>query len=153
MPILNNATSPDGYGVEDSLEALTELHTLSVDTLRGFETMVDKAQPKFKPVAERFSALHTRHVARLDTMVREMGGVPDVDGSLMGLANTAIVSLRAMVDDIDDDAMDRIRNGERNVLAAFDRSLEASLPQGHNEALAQMRAELSSLLDETRHVG
>jgi uncharacterized protein (TIGR02284 family) len=153
VPLQNDATNPGGFGAADSLEALIELHALSVDTLRGFEKMVEKAEVDFRPIADRFSALHTRHVARLDNMVREMGGLPDEDGSFMGTVNEAVVTLRAIFDAIDSGVMDRVRSGEENVLAAFDRAIGTSLPEGHHSALTQMKEELTGLLDETRQLG
>ena len=144
---------PVDLAAHDSLESLVDLHTLSVDTLRGFQKMSEKAEPEFRPVVERFCAVHSRHVVRLDTMVREMGGVPDADGSFMGTLNRAVIGLRAVFDTIDADVMDNVRNGEDNVLAAFDRALHSSLPQGHQQALTQMQAELSGLLRETRQLG
>ena len=137
----------------ESLESLINLHTLSVDTRRGFEKMVEKADPSFLPIAQRFVALHTRHVARLDVMVREMGAVPDAAGSVMGTLNRAVVALRAVFDAIDADVMVQIRQGEDAVLEAFDRAISTSLPQGHVQALTQMRTELSGLLDETSTLG
>lgn len=142
-----------GTVASDSLEALSHLHTLSVDTLRGFDKMVEKAEAEFLPIAERFTALHGRHVARLDTMVREMGGVPDAGGSFMGTVNAAVVTLRSVFDAIDVEVMDRVRSGEDSVIAAFDRAIGASLPQGHSEALVQMKSELTGLLNETRSMG
>ena len=147
MPMPNNSINQTGPGACDSLEALTLLHTLSVDTRRGFEKMVEKADADFQSTAERFSALHGRHVARLDTMVREMGGLPDADGSFMGTVNVAVVALRAVFDVIDTDVMDRVRSGEDNVLVAFDDAIAASLPQGHRQALTEMKAELTGLLN------
>lgn len=142
--------TPPEDAASESLDALIDLHTLSVDTRLGFEKMVEKAEPSFRPVSERFLALHIRHVARLDTMVREMGAVPDAAGSFMGTVNRAVVTLRAAFDAIDADVIAQIRTGEDSVLKAFDRAVAASLPQGHLQALTQMRAELSGLLDETR---
>ncbi len=153
MPMLNDTTNPGGFGAADSLEALIDLHTLSVDTLHGFQKMVEKAEPDFQPIADRFSALHGRHVARLDNMVREMGGLPDADGSFMGTVNSAVVSLPTVLDAIDSGVMDRVRSGEQNVLAAFERAIAASLPEGHHDALVQMKVELTGLLDETRQLG
>lgn len=153
MSVLNDADNPGGFGAIDSLEALSALHRLSVDTRRGFEKMVEKAEVDFQPTAERFNALHGRHVARLNNLVREMGGLPDTDGSFMGTVNSAVVALRAVFDAIDTDVMDRVRSGEDSVLAGFDRAIAASLPQGHREALIQMKAELTGLLNETRHLG
>ncbi len=153
MSMFDTHANPADLAAHESLDALIDLHTSSVDTLRGFQKMTEKAEPTFRPVVERFCALHTRHVARLDTMVREMGGVPDADGSFMGTVNRAVVTLRAAFDTIDAEVMDNIRSGEDTVLAAFDRAMQTSLPQGHVQALTQMRAELFGLLTETAHLG
>lgn len=153
MSMFDNDTNAANMAAKESLNALIDLHISNVDVLRGYEKMAEKAEPSFRPVVERFCALHTRHVARLDAMVREMGGVPDADGSFMGTVNRAVVSIRAAFDAIDADVMDHIRNGEDNVLAAFDRAIEASLPQGHVQAVRDMRTELSTLLTDTQHIG
>jgi uncharacterized protein (TIGR02284 family) len=139
-------TGANRNAASESLDALIDLHTQSVDTHRGFDKMVEKAEPSFRPVVDRFLALHTRHVARLDRMVREMGAVPDAAGSFMGTVNRAVVTMRAAFDAIDSDTMAQIRSGEEYVIAAFDRALATSLPQGHMAALSEMRAELASLL-------
>lgn len=153
MTLPDNAHNPGHFGAVDSLDALAQLHTLSVDTERGFDKMVKKAEPDFLPIAERFRALHGRHIARLDAMVREMGGLPDTDGSFMGTVNVAVVSLRAVFDAIDAEVMDQVRSGEANVMTAFDRAIAASLPQGHRDALTAMKTELTKLLDDTRKLG
>ena len=153
MQMPDTANNSGGFGASDSLNTLSQLHTLSVDTRRGFSKMVEKADSSFQPTAERFSALHGRHVARLDVMVREMGGVPDADGSFMGTVNTVVVSLRSLFDTIDRDVMDRVRSGEEKVLTEFENAIAASLPQGHREALIEMKAELTGLLQDTRTMG
>lgn len=135
-------------GAAAALAALTDLQVLSVDTRSGFEKMVEKAEPAFRPVAERFLALHTRQADRLAAMVREMGGVPDQDGTFMGSVNRAVISVRATFDAIDAQVMEQVHAGARNVLEAFDRALTASLPQGHIMALQDMRIALETLLRE-----
>lgn len=136
-----------------SLDALIDLHSCCVDTLRGMQKMAEKAEPAFRPVVEQFCAIHSRHVAHLDSMVREMGGVPDADGSYMGTINRAVVSLRAVFDTIDANIMDNVRSGEGRVLAAFDHALQIDPKKEHLQDLTKMRAELSSLLDATSHLG
>lgn len=137
---------------DDSVDALIELHTTSVDTLRGFEKIGEKADVSFRPLALQFTALHQRQVARLDTIVREMGGLPDANGSFMGTLNRAVVAVRATLVGIDENSMAAIRSGENHLLGLFDRALMCSLPQGHVLALTQMRAEISDLLNSTDHV-
>ena len=136
-----------------SLDALIDLHSYSLDTLRDMQKMAEKTEPAFRPMVEQFCALHSRHAASLDAMAREMGGLPDADGSYMGTINRAIVSLRAVFDTIDASVMDNVRSGEARVLAAFDHALQIDPAQQHLQALIKMRAELSSLLDTTRHLG
>ncbi len=138
------ATGNDAVG--ESLDALIDLHKQSINTLLGFEKMAEKAEPSFHDVVQRFVALHSRQTSRLDQMVREMGAVPDTDGSFMGTVNRAVVTMRAIFDEIDADTMKQIRSGEEFVLAAFDRAIAASLPQDHDRALNQMKGELVSLL-------
>jgi uncharacterized protein (TIGR02284 family) len=153
MQMQKDADLPGGIGASESFDVLSKLHKLSVDTRRGFEKMVEKAEVEFRPTAELFSTLHGRHVARLDTMLRDMGGLPDEHGSFMGSVNVAVVSLRAVFDAIDMEVMDSVRSGEENVLAAFDRAIAASLPLGARETLTQMKAEVTELLDQTRKLG
>lgn len=153
MTMLDHPDNSGAIGVTDSLEALIKLQTLSVDTRLGFQKMVEKSDPGFRPIAERFSALHGRHVMRLHNMVREMGGLPDQNGSFMGTVNRAVITLRAVFDRIDADVMDQVRSGEDAVFSAFDRAIAASLPKGHRDALIQMKDELTVLLHETRRLG
>jgi hypothetical protein len=153
MQMPKNADVVGEIGAGGSLDVLLKLHRLSVDTLRGFQKMVEQAEVEFRPTAELFSTLHGRHVARLDAMLRKMGAQPDEDGSFMGAVNVAVVSLRAVFDAIDMEVMDRVRSGEENVIVAFDLAIETSLPLGYREALSQMKTELTDLLDKTRKLG
>ncbi len=153
MTLFGDTNRLGGLSATDGLDAVSQLHRLSVDTERGFTKMVEKAEPAFQDTATRFRDLHSHHLGRLNGMVRDMGGQPDVDGSLMGTVNVAVVSLRAVFDSIDFDVMDQVRSGEDNVVTAFDRAIGASLPQGHRDALMDMKNELITLLDETGKLG
>jgi hypothetical protein len=48
--------SPD----EERLDLIAEVHTRVLDAKDGFEKLVEKAEPKFRPVAQEFLALHSR---------------------------------------------------------------------------------------------
>ena len=143
---------PDMKERDGALDAMIALHTRSLDTEQGFAKMVEKAEPAFRPIAQRFGDLHARHVTRLGAMVRELGGEPDADGSFMGTVNRAVVTLRSVFDQIDDDVMVQVRNGEDFVLTSFDGAIAERQSPEHHRALVEMRAELAALLDETRHV-
>lgn len=141
------------YAAPDAAEALLALQRRTADALAGYVTMVEKAEPEFRPVVERFRALHDRHNAALSAMLIRHGAGPDADGSFMGTVNKAVVSVRAFFDEIDEDVMDSIRDGENHVLTAFDEAISATgMPPADVTDLRDMRDELTVLLQDTRHL-
>ena len=141
------------FAAPDAAEALRTLQTRTADALAGYVKMVEKAEPEFRPVAERFRAIHDRHNAALSAMLIRHGVEPDADGSFMGTVNKAVVSMRALFDEIDEDVMDSIRDGENHVLTAFDDAITATgMPPADVTELRDMRDELTVLLQDTRHL-
>jgi hypothetical protein len=49
--------------------------------------------------------------------------------------------------------MDQIRSGEDWVLKSFDEAIAEQAGGAHGAALREMKAELTDLLSETRHMG
>lgn len=146
-------TVPSPEALPDPPEDLRILQRRTVDVLAGYVSMADKAEPSFRPVVERFRALHDRHNAALTAMLIRMGQEPDTDGTFMGAVNRAVVSLRALFDDIDEDVMDAIRDGENHVLTAFDDAIASDgLTIPDRQDLRAMRDELTMLLQDTRHL-
>lgn len=133
-------------------DALVTLHHRTVDALRGYEKMVDKAEPEFLPVAKSFRDLHARHASGLAGILSGMGIAVDQAGTLMGTINETVVSLRALFDEIDEDVMDSIRNGEDHVLRAFDEVLKADHAPEVTGKVSAMRDDLVRLLDDTRNL-
>lgn len=127
-------------------DALTILHRRTVDALTGYAAMVEKAEPSFRPVAEDFRAMHARHADRLARLLASMGREADHDGSLMGTVNAAVVSLRALFDEIDADVIPNIRNGEKHVLTAFDEAIASRVAPAIATDLQEMRDEVTDLL-------
>ncbi len=143
----------DDGAAPDAAEDLLALQRSTADALAGYVTMVEKAEPAFRPVVERFRALHDRHNTALSAILIRHGHEPDADGSFMGTVNKAVVSLRALFDEIDEDVMDSIRDGENHVLTAFDNALAApGLPAADGVEVRAMRDELTLLLQDTRHL-
>ena len=138
---------------EKQIEALQHALSRSVDARAGYDVMVDKAEPEFRSVVQRFRETHYEQADRLGAIIVALGGEPDRDGGIMSTVNKAVVSLRAMFDDIDADVMDNIRDGEAHVIAALDEAA-ATLPDNrHKRDVTDMRAELQKLLAETQAVG
>lgn len=131
--------------------ALVALYDRSVDSVKGYKTMVEKSEPAFREIAERFHALHAMHADRLGALLFDQGVMPESDGTVMGMVNQAAVSLRAFFDDIDEDVMDQVRSGEDWVLKAFDDAIAEQA--GAGPVLQAMRTELTTLLADTRGLG
>lgn len=139
--------------VTDGSEALVALRDRALDAEKGFATMVGKAEPSFRSVAESFRSLHDQHASIIGQLLIDRGLQPDSEGSFMGNVNQAVVTLRAFFDDIDEDVMKQVRDGEKNVLAAFDTALAAPLFGPEAGTVRRLRDELSDLLRRTRELG
>jgi hypothetical protein len=148
--MLDGLSRDPNAAVETGTDAFVTLHLRTVDALKGYVKMVEKAEPEFRPVARRFHDLHARHAAALAGKLATMGVAVDPDGSLMGTINETVVGLRAFFDEIDEDVMSNIRNGEGHVLDAFDEVQKVDLSPEDASDVSAMRDELVALLDETR---
>lgn len=137
---------------EDSIEAICDLHTKNIDAVAGFETMIDKAEPEFQPIAQQYHALHRSHAAKLRLMLEKLGTTPDDEGSFMSMVNRTVVSVRAFFDEIDDDVMSHVRSGEKSILDAYDEALEEPLPLETAAEIRGLKAELTDLLSRTSHL-
>lgn len=145
---------PRADAVDDhQADALIALSDRTQDSVKGYAKMVEKAEPAFRDTAERFHALHVAHGTELARMLGDLGIAADADGTMIGTVNQAVVTFRAFFDDIDEDVMDQIRSGEDWVLKAFDAAIAEQDLTDTAVRLREMRAELTALLDETRHLG
>ena len=130
-------------------DALQDLHNRITDALEGFRVMAAEAEPSFRPVVERFVAMHEGHAATVANMLMAGAAGGDLDGTLMGTVNRAVVSVRALFTDIDAGTLENIRSGEEYVLEAFDRAIGAVGAPADETALSAMQDELVTLLDDT----
>jgi hypothetical protein len=107
----------------------------------------------FRPVVERFVALHETQGAAVAAMLLARGAADDLDGTFMGTVNRTVVRVRALFTGIDADVLESIRSGEEHVLSAFDRAIGGVLPPDDAGKLSTMRDDLVMLLDDTRDLG
>jgi Domain of unknown function (DUF2383) len=148
--MLDASSNDPNAPAEGGKDALVTLHLRTVDALKGYVKMVEKAEPEFRPVAQRFHDLHARHASALSGKLAAMGVTFNPGGSLMATVNETVVGLRAFFDEIDEQVMSSIRNGEDHVLDAFDDVLTLDLSPQDAADVSAMRDELVALLDDTR---
>ena len=152
VPTVQDDSVDDGRFSQFDLQTLSDLHDLTIDAASGYATMVEKAEPGFRTTAARFHALHTQQAGELARLLSDIGGTVNIDGTLMGTVNKAVVTVRSWFDDIDADVMDQVRRGEDHILSAFDAALASHLPDGHRAALGDMRDAVTGLLADTAHL-
>jgi uncharacterized protein (TIGR02284 family) len=153
VPAIPLPASPADEVGHREADALMTLYDRTLDSVKGYAKMVEKAEPSFRDTAAQFHALHVGHAGELARMLADLGLEADADGTFMGTVNQAVVTFRAFFDDIDDDVMDQIRSGEDWVLKAFDAAIAEQDGTEASLRLREMQAELSALLEETRHLG
>jgi hypothetical protein len=139
----SGGSSPES---EDERVRLADLHTCLVDTVMGYEKVVEKAEPDFVGIAEEFHMLHQSQAERVAAMLTDLGHDTKDEGSLFGMVNRAVVEIRSWFDEIGHNVMDALVQGERNVLEAFDYAIVASPNPERLAILDQMRVELVRLL-------
>jgi uncharacterized protein (TIGR02284 family) len=153
VPLDTLADLRDGSIGRDDAKALIALYDRTADCVKGYATMVEKAETSFRATAERFRALHARHAANLAWILADLGIKAEGDGTVMGTVNQAVVTFRAFFDDIDEDVMDQVRSGEDWVLKAFEEAIAEQGGAIPTAKLCEMQAELTDLLTDTRHLG
>lgn len=96
------------------------VHTRVVDVIRGYQELVERAEPDLRPTAERMLNLHRSHQESLHVMLEARGHAPDGDGSFMGLMQEGVIRARSWVDDLDRETLPRIAEGERQLMELYD---------------------------------
>jgi hypothetical protein len=125
--------------------ALIALHDQTRNAVRGFAVMVEKAEPSFQGTVQQFHALHQRHAEVLAQLLLSKGQDVDRDGTLMGTVNEVVVSVRAFFDEIDADTLHQIRQGQDQILKAFDAAI-VEQDESTADTLLDLRGELTGLL-------
>ncbi len=108
-------TDPAGH----CLDLIAEVHTRVLDTIAGFEKVVEKAQPGFRPVAEAFLAMHARHETELANRLTVSDRDPAADGSAFATVNRAAVEIKSWFEDVTDSMMAQVKTGELHILDAY----------------------------------
>jgi len=133
-------------------DALQALMTRLVDAREGLDAMLDRADWNVEGILRKIREDHHEAIGEVSTLLVAEGAEPDTEGSMMSTVNKAVVSIRAIFDDIDDDALERVVDGEQNVLDAFDDAEEVYRSGHAHDELVRMRQRLAGLLDEARRI-
>jgi hypothetical protein len=140
----------DGPEAAKRRETLQHLLTRLVDAREGLDAMLKRAEREIEPILRKMREEQAEAGTRISAMLVAEGADPDASGSAMSTVNKAVVSLRALFDELDDDALDQVADGEENVLEAFIDAIDAHRDGHVREDLVDMRARLAALVEEAR---
>lgn len=133
----------------DDLPKTLALKTAMDDAIEGYEKMLEKAEPHFRPTVEELLAHHRATSLDLAAMLQDRGIAADQDGSLMGAVHKTVVTVRSMFDDVDEDLIPGIVDGERRNLEKFDEAMgENAADPVIRATVGTRRAELQQLVQQ-----
>lgn len=141
--------SPEPGG--EPVKLIAEVHTRVLDTIAGFDKMVEKAEPDFQPMAEAFLSMHKAHERVLSDYLRRHGHDISGDGSLFGAVNRGIIEARSWFENVDDAMIDRVVAGEKHVLEAYETARAGGQSIEANAFLTRQMEDINLMLN--RHAG
>ena len=140
---LTGGPSPRG---DEEYARLRDLHTRLVDTLTGYDKVVEKADPEFVGIAGEFRGLHQAQSERVLSMLLGLGSDPGSEGSMLGTVNSAVVEVRSWFDDLGHNVIGALVDGEKRLLEDFRAASAASPSIERRGMLDQMCGEIITLL-------
>ena len=146
--LIDASTSPKTDLSSHCLDLLAETHTRVLDTIAGFEKVVEKAQPEFRPIADAFLAMHVRHEADLARTLLASNRDPAADGSIFSSVNRAAVEMTSWFEDVTDKIMDQIKTAELHILEAYTDAKGACQGDEVNALIARHEVDIDNLMRE-----
>lgn len=131
---------------DEPLERIAEAHRRVVDVIEGFDKLVEKAEPSFRPVAEAFLTMHRRHDRELAAYLERAGREASEHGTFFGTVNRALIEARSWIENVDEGVMDRVKEGEKHVLEGYAEARDIGQTVEANAMLRQHMADIDALL-------
>jgi len=113
-----------------SAESLKKLHTVLIDTHRGYEEALkeaskDASSSALAPIFREMMDLRSKDHAEIHQALLSLGEKPDDSGSFMTTVHRIAIDARAMVTGLNE-SMPSFISGEEQVIGAYDEALEAN---------------------------
>jgi len=145
-------TNLDHSGSTKTFEKTVGLKAAMDDAVEGYEKMLEKAEPSFKPTVSDLLSQHRAASREIDVMLLDRGAAVDEDGSFMGAVHKTVVMLRSVVDDVDDGWIPGILDGEKRNLDRYDEAIaETTADSAMQGTLRTHRESLQRWVDALRN--
>lgn len=119
-------------------EALTDVLTGVVDSVRGYEDAAEAAgSGALKNIFNERAKMRRRFAGELRNELKRHGAAADDDGSLLATAHRAFMDLKAAAGDSGERVLEEVERGEQRLVAQYEESLGAVAPDGSAHHLLQ----------------
>ena len=135
---------------EEYRDALAKLQVHIKDTLAGYDEFLHQAEPDIRPLMKEFYTAHAAHEADLSVRLRTHGCVPDREGSFLSTVQRAVIKTRAVLEDIDEGALNSVIKGEERILSQYDEAIAAARDEDDIALLSGQRGELNTIAETAR---
>lgn len=143
---------PNPNNESAQIAALAELNTRLLDTIAGFEKVLEKAEPELRDPVMALQSQHRRHAALIAAMLARAGHPPEQDGSVFANINRALIEMRSWFGPIGENLADNLIQTEKHLLEGYELAVSeavepdnlASLKAMHTAQLDLMEQALSS---------
>jgi uncharacterized protein (TIGR02284 family) len=113
-------------GTGNDVSTLNSLIETTIDSIDGYrESAQATSNGQLKAMFENLSNDRTQAVETLRARVRDLGGTPEDDGTVLAAAHRKFVDLKAMVTGRDDKAIiNEVERGEDHIKAKFEGAMK-----------------------------
>lgn len=110
---------------EDQIKILNSLIETTIDSAHGYsEASKDTKNPLFRTLFEQRSQERHGLTGRLQAMVRELGGEPVSDGTVLASAHRVFLNLKNMVTGSDLSIVNEVESAEDHIKAKFEEAMK-----------------------------
>ena len=125
-------------------DALHDVNTAIEDILSGYATLVDRADAVILPLVRDLESLHRRHATEIQARLAVIGEDTD-DGSVRGVINKMVTTVKDWTSDLDSAVLPTVRNGEELLLSVYDSVIETGgtdVPAADRDMVARQAMEV-----------
>ncbi|RAO76171.1 PA2169 family four-helix-bundle protein [Dyella jiangningensis] len=134
------------------IDVLNDLIAATLDSSDGYSEAADHAKnPMIADLFRQWAAERRRVVAELRVAVRDLGGEPEDDGTVLASVHRMFLDLRSHMSHGDRAVIDEVERGEDHIKDKFERALaEESLGPRARDAVQAAYAPVRAGHDEMR---
>lgn len=111
--------------MSEQIDHLKSLHTVLIDSRNGYEEAIEDAGAKGLVALFREMQARREHNAReIKNHLVAMGEKVDENGSFLTTVHRAVISIRSLFGDLDENILAGLIDGEKRILSYYDEAIE-----------------------------